>query len=103
MLSLPAPKNWVRKKGAKRRSRNRRNWLCSITAASPRSLSAKGNRPCGRRPILRAAHFVLQCHPTPGAAKRRTVNEVYTRAMHRQNEFVTQYGGGTHVHTVCSG
>src|ERR1035438_7856948 len=31
MLSLPAPRNWVQKNGAKRRSRRSWNWLCSVS------------------------------------------------------------------------
>ena len=32
-LSLPAPRNWVQKNGAKRRSRSSWNWLCSAIVA----------------------------------------------------------------------
>src|SRR5450755_1971179 len=56
MFSLPAPRNWVQKKGAKRRSRRSWNWLCSCCIPGSMVSRLRGEIVLDRG--QRGAHFV---------------------------------------------
>src|SRR5271165_4158689 len=85
-LSLPAPRNWVQKNGAKRRSASSENWLCALIGRSLFSVApglAVDPSAGGLGGVLDVAKHVMQ-----GLAEVRIVDPVenfladFFRAQH---------------------